>query len=49
MTHWADKYGAQWYLHKDGHPPHDDDGDYQWDGTQWVLIGEDMGEEDEDE
>ena len=33
---WADKYGAQWYLHYDGIPPHDDDQDYEWDGFRWV-------------
>lgn len=33
---WADKYGAQWYLHYDGKPPHDDDDDYRWDGFQWI-------------
>jgi hypothetical protein len=35
---WADKYRARWYLHYDGTPPHDDDQDYEWTGTQWVPI-----------
>lgn len=25
---WVDQYGARWYLHFDGKPPHDDDNDY---------------------
>lgn len=33
---WADGYGARWYLHYDGRPPHDDDRDYRWTGSQWV-------------
>lgn len=38
MRQWADGYGARWYLHYDGRPPHDDDNDYRWDGRQWVLL-----------
>lgn len=33
---WADGYGASWYKHYDGTPPHDDDSDYYWNGFQWV-------------
>jgi hypothetical protein len=43
---WADDYGSRWYLHYDGHPPDDDDRDYQWTGAQWVPDDE---EEDADE
>lgn len=33
---WADKYGPQWYLHKDGRPPLDDDNSYYWTGHHWA-------------
>ena len=35
---WADKYGSRWYLHYDGKPPHDDNDDYGWNGSQWVKM-----------
>jgi hypothetical protein len=42
---WADGYGPRWYLHRDGKPPHDDDGDYAWRYGQWVPAND----EDEDD
>jgi hypothetical protein len=41
VRQWADKYGSQWYKHYDGHPPHDDNNDYEWNGFQWVKIWND--------
>lgn len=38
---WADRYGAQWYLHYDGIPPIDDYNDYTWNGFQWVIDNRD--------
>jgi hypothetical protein len=35
---WADQYGARWYLHRDGTPPHDDEESYVWTGSQWALA-----------
>ena len=35
---WADQYGPQWYLHRDGTPPHDSDDDYYWTGVQWAVL-----------
>jgi hypothetical protein len=43
---WADRYGARWYLHYDGTPPHDDDTDYVWTGFQWVPM-DDLADEEE--
>jgi len=37
---WADQYGSRWYLHYDGRPPHDEDQDYYWTGSQWVSEDE---------
>ena len=34
---WADQYGSQWYKHRDGRPPLDDDNDYRWNGSEWVI------------
>lgn len=39
---WADKYGSQWYLHYDGHPPHDDENDYFWTGHQWAVEDDNL-------
>ena len=42
----SSRYGAQWYKHKDGVPPEDDDNDYLWNGFQWVVDNwEDREEE----
>lgn len=43
---WADQYGARWYLHRDGTPPHDDDTDYVWKHGQWVPL--DLYEDEDD-
>lgn len=35
---WADHYGPEWYKHKDGTPPRDDDETYVWRHGQWVNV-----------
>lgn len=46
---WADGYGSRWYLHRDGRPPHDDDNDYVWRGSQWVRMDDEEDDVDLDE
>jgi hypothetical protein len=46
---WADQYGARWYLHRDGRPPHDDDDDYVWKHNQWTRVDESENEDDIDD
>jgi hypothetical protein len=45
---WADQYGALWYLHRDGTPPHDDDQDYVWTGVQWAVADELYADQDDE-
>lgn len=45
---WSDKYGARWYLYRDGIPPQDDDNSYVWTGSQWSIDYDYEDEIDED-